>query len=210
MAPMSGLVKSGLQRPEGSSNSAIVNVVASLLLAMGVVTGSAALADEQLEFLDEMVPQRPGMKTEKDYQRFVQEHGLPEGSEPTPEAMDRLRTQSQRELKFEEQYARRNSSGVSHLSDEEILNAIRHKIADNFEPPPVDAYEEWPKSPEEFEKKYGRPPQRREEVDFYFGDNDDTGQDEESSDRQSEGCNPQGCHELDDTAGDVMPRYEPE
>ena len=46
----------------------------------------------------------------------------------------------------------------------------------------VDAYENWPKSPEEFEKKYGRPPQRREEVDFYF-DDDDISQDEERANR---------------------------
>src|SRR5215471_11805855 len=73
MAPMSGLVGSGLQHPEGSFNSTIVNVVASLLLAMGVVAGGGALADQRLDFLDEMVPQRPGMKTEEDHQRFVQE-----------------------------------------------------------------------------------------------------------------------------------------
>jgi len=160
-----------------------VKVMLSLLLTMSVVAGDGAKADEQTERLEPLVPQRPGMKTENDYQRFVKEHGLAERSDPTPQDMDRLRAQSRRELKFEEQYARRNSSGMSHLSDEEILNAIRHKIEDSFEPPSVDAYEEWPKSPEEFEKKYGRPPQRREEVDFYFGDDDDIEQDRESSDR---------------------------
>jgi hypothetical protein len=180
---MSGLVKRGLQHPEGSFNSAIVNVVASLLLAMGVVTGGGALADQRLEFLDEMAPQRPGMKTEEDYQRFAQEHGLPQRSELTPEEMDRLRSQSRRELKLEEEYSRRNSSGVSQMSDEEILNAIRLNMDGSYEPPSVDAYENWPKSPEEFEKKYGRPPQRREEVDFYFDDEDDISQDEERANR---------------------------
>jgi hypothetical protein len=180
MAPMSGLVKSGLQHPEGSFSSAIVNVVAGLLLAMGVVTGGGALADQRLEFSDEMVPQRPGMKTEEDYQRFVQEHGLPQRPELTPEEMDRLRSQSLRELKLEEEYSRRNSFSVLQMSDEEILNAIRLNMDGSYEPPSVDAYENWPKSPEEFEKKYGRPPQRREEVDFYFGDNDE---DEEGANR---------------------------
>ena len=178
---MSGLVGSGLQHPEGSFNSTIVNVVASLLLAMGVVTGGGALADQRLEFRDEMVPQRPGMKTEEDYQRFVQDHDLPKRSEPTPDDMDRLRSQSRRELKLEEEYSRRNSSSVSQMSDEEILNAIRLNMDGSYEPPSVDAYENWPKSAEEFEKKYGRPPQRREEVDFYF-DEDDR-QDEERANR---------------------------
>lgn len=179
MAPMSGIAESGLQHPEGSFNSAIATVVASLLLAMGVATGGGALADQQLEFLDEMVPQRPGMKTEEDYQRFVREHGLPQRSELTPKEMDRLRSQSPRELKLEEEYSRRNSSSVlEQMSDEEILNAIRLNMDGSYEPPSVDAYENWPKSPEEFEKKYGRPPQRREEVDFYFGDDDDLSQDE--------------------------------
>jgi len=139
---------------------------------MGVATGGGALAGEGLEFLDEMMPQRPGMKTEEDYQRFVQEHGLPQRSEPTPEDLDGLRSQSRRELKLEEEYSRRNSSSVSQMSDDEILNAIRLDMDGGYEPPSVDAYEDWPKSPEEFEKKYGRPPQRREEVDFYFGDDD--------------------------------------
>jgi hypothetical protein len=178
MAPMSGLGKSGLQHPEGSFNSAIVNVVAGLLLAMGVVTGHGASADQRLEFLDEVLPQRPGMKTEEDYQRFVQERGLPQRPEPTPEDLDRLRSQSRRELKLEQEYSRRNSSNLSQMSDDEILNAIRLNMGGSYEPPSVDAYENWPKSPEEFEKKYGRPPQRREEVDFYFGD-DDISQDEE-------------------------------
>jgi hypothetical protein len=160
-----------------------VNVVASLLLAMGVVTGGGALAGQRLEFLDEMVPQRPGMKTEEDYQRFVQERGLPQRSEPTPEDMGRLRSQSRRELKLEQEYSRRNSSSVSQLSDDEILNAIRLNMDGSYEPPSVDAYENWPKSPEEFEKKYGRPPQRREEVDFYFDGDDDNSQDEERANR---------------------------
>jgi hypothetical protein len=183
MAPMSGIAESGLQHPEGSFNSAIVKIVASLLLAMGVATGGGALADQRLEFLDELVPQRPGMKTEEDHQRFVQEHGLPQRSEPAPEDLDRLRSQSRRELKLEEEYSRRNSSSVSQMSDEEILNAIRLNMDGSYEPPSVDAYENWPKSPEEFEKKYGRPPQRREEVDFYFDDDDDISQDEERANR---------------------------
>ena len=170
---MSGIAESGLQRSEGCLNSTIVKIVASLLLMLGVVTGGGALADQRLESFDEMVPQRPGMKTEEDYQRFVQEHGLPQRSELTPEDMDRLRSQSQRQLKLEEEYSRRNSSSVSQMSDEEILNAIRLNKNGSYEPPSVDAYEDWPKSPEEFEKKYGRPPQRREEVDFYFDDDDD-------------------------------------
>jgi hypothetical protein len=169
---MSAIVESGLQYSEGCLNSTIVKIVASLLM-LGVVTGGGALADQRLESFDEMVPQRPGMKTEEDYQRFVQEHGLPQRSELTPEDMDRLRSQSQRQLKLEEEYSRRNSSSVSQMSDEEILNAIRLNKKGSYEPPSVDAYEDWPKSPEEFEKKYGRPPQRREEVDFYFDDDDD-------------------------------------
>ena len=87
---MSGIAESGLQRSEGCLNSTIVKIVASLLM-LGVVTGGGALADQRLESFDEMVPQRPGMKTEEDYQRFVQEHGLPQRSELTPEDMDRLR-----------------------------------------------------------------------------------------------------------------------
>jgi hypothetical protein len=170
---MSANAESGLQHSEGCLNSTIVKIVASLLLMLGVVTGNGALADQRLESFDEMVPQRPGMKTEEDYQRFVQEHGLPQRSELTPEDMDRLRSQSQRQLKLEEEYSRRNSSSVSQMSDEEILNAIRLNKKGSYEPPSVDAYEDWPKSPEEFEKKYGRPPQRREEVDFYFDDDDD-------------------------------------
>jgi hypothetical protein len=182
MAPMSGIAESGLQHPEGSSNSTTVNVVASLLIAMGVVTGGGAAADQRLEFLDELVPQRPGMKTEEDYQRFVQEHGLPQRPELTPEDMDKLRSESRRELKLEEEYSRRNSSSIAQMSDEEILNAIRLNMDGSYEPPSVDAYENWPKSPEEFEKKYGRPPQRREEVDFYF-DDDDISQGEERANR---------------------------
>ena len=183
MVSMSGLARSCLQHPEGGFNSKIAKIMASLLLTMGVVTGGVALADERLELSDKMVPQRPGMKTAEDYQRFVHERGLPERSEPTAEDMDRLRAQSQRELKVEEEYARRNSSNVSSMSDDEILNAIRLKTDYGYEPPPVDAYEDWPKSPEEFEKKYGRPPQRREEVDFYFGGDDDVGEDQERTNR---------------------------
>ena len=181
---MSGIAESGLQHSERCLNSTIVKIVASLLLMLGVVTGGGALADQRLESFDEMVPQRPGMKTEEDYQRFVQEHGLPQRSELTPEDMDRLRSQSRNQLKLEEEYSRRNSSSVSQMSDEEILNAIRLNKNGSYEPPSVDAYEDWPKSPEEFEKKYGRPPQRREEVDFYFDDDDDgISQDEERANR---------------------------
>lgn len=183
MAPMSGLAKSGFQHPEGGFNSTLVKIVSSLLLTVSIVTGGGALADQRLEFLDEVVPQRPGMKTEEDYQRFAQERGLPQRSEPTPEDMDRLHSQSRRELKVEEEFSRRNSSSVSQMSDEEILNAIRLNMDGSYEPPSVDAYENWPKSPEEFEKKYGRPPQRREEVDFYFGDDDDISQDAERANR---------------------------
>src|SRR5689334_18270988 len=135
MPPISGLVKSGLQHPEGSFNSTIVNVVASLLLAMGVVTGGGALADQRLEFLDEMVPQRPGMKTEEDYQGFAQEHDLPQRSEPTAEDLNRLRSQSRRQLKLEQEYSRRNSSTLSTMSDDEILNAIRLDMDGSYEPP---------------------------------------------------------------------------
>jgi hypothetical protein len=148
-------------------------MMASILMTISIVTGDGAKADEWTESLEQMVPQRPGMKTEEDYQRFAQEHGLPQRSELTPQDMDRLRSQSQRQLKLEEEYSRRNSSSVSQMSDEEILNAIRLNKKGSYEPPSVDAYEDWPKSPEEFEKKYGRPPQRREEVDFYFDDDDD-------------------------------------
>src|SRR5262245_54982055 len=183
MAPMSGIAESGLQQPEGGFNTAIVKIVTSLLLTICVVTGSDVSADQRLEFLDEMVPQRPGMKTEEDHQRFAQEHGLPQRSELTPEDMDRLRSQSRRELKLEEEYSRRNSSGVSQMSDEEILNAIRLNMDGSYEPPSVDAYENWTKSPDEFDKKYGRPPQRREDMDFYFDDDDDISQDEEHANR---------------------------
>ena len=167
----------------GAPPSTTVTILSGLLWAVSIHTGGLALADQQSEFLDEMVPQRPGMKTEEDYQRFVQGRGLPQRSEPTARDMDRMRAQSQRELKFAEQYARRNSFGVSHLSDEEILNAIRLNTDGSYEPPSVDAREDWPRSPAEFEEKYGRPPQRREEVDFYFGDVDDNGQNEECADR---------------------------
>ena len=180
---MSGLVKSGLQHPEGSFNSTIVIVVASLLLAMGVVTGGGALADQRLEFLNEMVPQRPGMKTEEDYQGFAQEHDMPQRSEPTAEDLNRLRSQSRRQLKLEQEYSRRNSSTLSTMSDDEILNAIRLDMDGSYEPPSVDAYEDWPRTPEEFERKYGRPPQRREEVDFYLGDDDDLSEDESGANR---------------------------
>jgi hypothetical protein len=157
--------------------------LASFLLAIGVVTGASALADQRLEFLDEMVPQRPGMKTEEDHQRFVQEHGLPQRSEATQKDMDQLRSQSPKELKLEGEYSRRNSSNLSAMSDEDIVNAIRLNMNGNYEPPSVDVREEWPKSPEEFERKYGRPPQRREEVDFYFDDDDDSSENEERANR---------------------------
>jgi hypothetical protein len=184
-AAMSGLAKSGLRHSARRLNSTIVKIVVVLLLTIGVVDASAK---QQLEFLEGVRPQRPGMKTEEDYQRFVQEHGLPQRSEPTPEDLDRLRSQSQRELKLEQEYSRRNSSSansssVSQMSDDEILNAIRLDLDGSYEPPSVDASEDWPKSPEEFEKKYGRPPQRREEVDFYFGDDDGISQEDECPNR---------------------------
>src|SRR5262245_44988809 len=135
-------------------NSTIVKIVAGLLLTIGVADASA---DRRLEFLDELLPQRPGMKPEEDHQRFVQEHDLPQRSEPTPEELDRLRSQSRRQLKLEQEYSRRNSSSLSEMSDDEILNAIRLDRDGSYEPPSVDAHENWPKSPEEFEKKYGRP-----------------------------------------------------
>jgi hypothetical protein len=150
---------------------------------MSAVTAGGALADQRLDLFDEMIPQRPGMKAEEDHQRFTLEHGLPQRSEPTPEDLDHLRSQSRRQLKLEEEYSRRNTSSMSRMSDEEILNAIRLKMDGGYEPPSVDAYENWPKSPEEFEKKYGRPPQRLEEVDFYFGGDDDGRQDEKRTDR---------------------------
>ena len=118
------------------------------------------------------------MKTEDDYQRFARERGLPERSEPTAKDLDWLRSQSRKELKLEEEYSRRNRSNLSTMSDEEILEAIRLNKGGSIEPPSVDAREDWPKTPEEFEKKYGRPPQRREEVEFYFDIDGDTGTDE--------------------------------
>jgi hypothetical protein len=179
-AAMSGSAKSGVHPSARRLNSSIVKIVAVLLLPVGVTNASA---NQRLEILDEVLPQRPGMKTEQDYERFVQEHGLPQRSEPTPEDLDRLRAQSRRELKLEEEYSRRNSSSMSQMSDDEILNAIRLDRDGSYEPPSVDAYENWPKSAEEFEKKYGRPPQRREEVDFYLGDDDDISQDDECPNR---------------------------
>ena len=179
MAEISALASRGLQCPKRGLTPTIAKMMAGLLMTMGVVTGWEAVADPALESREQMLPQRPGMKTEEDYQRFVQEHGLPQRSEPTPADMDELRAQSLRALKVEEEYSRRNSTSLSHMSDEEILNAIRLKIEGDIEPPSVDAYEDWPKSPEEFEKKYGRPPQRREEMDFYFGGDDDISEDEE-------------------------------
>ena len=134
---------------------------------MSLVTGDRATADEQSKLAEQMAPQRPGMKSEQDYQRFVQERGLPQRSEPTQKELDGLRSQSQKELKLEEEYARRNLFNLSKMTDEDILNAIRLKTEGNGEPPSVDAREDWPKTPEGFEKKYGRPPQRREEVEFY-------------------------------------------
>jgi len=168
--------KASSQNPTQTSSftSALVKMMASLLMTMGVVTGEGAMAGERLELLEQMAPQRPGMKTEDDYQRFAKERGLPQAPEPTPKDMDRLRSQSQKELRLEEEYSRRNSSNLSNMSDEEILDAIRLKRADSIEPPSVDALEDWPKTPEEFEKKYGRPPQRREEIDFYFDTDDDS------------------------------------
>ena len=150
---------------------------------ISLVTADRAVADERSELREQMVPQRPGMKSEEDYRRFVQERGLPQRSEPTPKEMDRLRSQSQKELRLEEEYARRNSSNLSTMSDEDILNAIRLKTGGSIEPPSVDAREDWPKTPEEFEKKYGRPPQRREEVEFYFDPDDDIDPDEEAASR---------------------------
>ena len=144
---------------------------------MSLLAAGRASADEQ------MVLQRPGMKSEQDYQRFVQERGLPERREPTQKELDRLRLQAQKELKLEEEYARRNASNLSKMSDEDILNAIRLKTEGNGEPPSVDAREDWPKTPEQFEKKYGRPPQRREEVEFYFDPDDDIDPDDENASR---------------------------
>ncbi len=151
-----------------------VTMMASLLVAMSIVTDDRAIAGERLESVEQMVPQRPGMKTEEDYQRFEQAHGLPQRPEPTARDMDRLRLESQKELRIEEEYSRRNSSNLSTMSDEEILDAIRLNKGGSIEPPSVDAREDWPKTPEEFEKKYGRPPQRREEVEFYFDTDDDS------------------------------------
>ena len=147
-------------------------------MTMSIVTADGAIADERLEFPEKMVPQRPGMKTEDDYRRFAQERGLPQRSEPTARDMNWLRSQSRKELKLEEEYARRNRSNLSTLSDEEILEAIRLNKGGSLEPPSVDAREDWPKTPAEFEKKYGRPPQRREEIDFYFDSDDDIDRDE--------------------------------
>jgi hypothetical protein len=171
---MSDLASSGLQRSYGGFTSAIVKMVASLLMTMSIVTADGAMAAEQSERLEQMVPQRPGMKTEDDYRRFARERGLPQRSEPAAKDLDWLRAQSRRDLKIEQEYARRNSSNLSRMSDEEILEAIRLGKGGSIEPPSVDAREDWPKTPEEFEKKYGRPPQRREEVEFYFDSDDDT------------------------------------
>ena len=173
LAQMSGLASSELQRPPRGFTSTIMKMMVGLLMAMSIVTADGAIADERLESLEQMVPQRPGMKTEDDYRRFAQERGLPQRSEPTAKDMDWLRSQSRRELKLEQEYSRRNSSNLSTMSDEEILEAIRLNKGGSTEPPSVDAREDWPKTPEEFEKKYGRPPQRREEVDFYFDSDDD-------------------------------------
>jgi len=170
---MSGLANGGLQRWQGAVSA--IAMMASVLVTIGIVTADGAMADERPESLEQMVPQRPGMKTEDDYQRFVRERGLPQRSEPTAKDLDWLRSQSRRELKLEEEYSRRNPANLSTMSDAEILDAIRLNKGGSTEPPSVDAREDWPKTPEEFEKKYGRPPQRREEVDFYFDrDDDDT------------------------------------
>jgi hypothetical protein len=175
---MSGIANNGLQYPQSALASAIVQSMAALLMTMSIVTGDRAIAGEPQQLLEQMAPQRPGMKSEQDYQRFEQEHGLPQSSEPTPKHMDRLRAEAFKELRLQEEYSRRNSSNLSAMTDEEILNGVRLKTPMSSEPPPVDAREDWPKSPEEFEKKYGRPPQRREEVDFYFDtDDDDTDED---------------------------------
>jgi len=170
-APMAGRASSGVRHAREGFVSTIVAMMASLLMTMSIVTGEGAIADERLESVEQM-PQRPGMKTEEDYQRFAKEHGLAQRSEPTTEDMRRLRLDSLKERKLEEEYSRRNPSNLSTMSDEEILDAVRLNKAGSIEPPSVDALEDWPKTPEEFEKKYGRPPQRREEVDFYF-DTDD-------------------------------------
>ena len=151
-------------------------------MTMSIVAGDRAIAGEPSELIEQTVPQRPGMKSERDYQRFEQEHGLPQSSEPTPKHMDRLRAEASKELRLQEEYSRRNSSNLSAMTDEEILNGVRLKTPMSSEPPPVDAREDWPKTIEEFEKKYGRPPQRREEVDFYF-DTDDDDTDEEGASR---------------------------
>jgi hypothetical protein len=175
LAPMSGLASRGLCRSHGGFTSAIVKMVASLLMTISIVTADGAIADEQSERLEQMVPQRPGMKSEEDYRRFARERGLPQRSEPTPKDLDWLRAQSRRERKLEQEYSRRNSSNLSKMSDEEILDAIRlNKGGGSVEPPSVDAREDWPRTPAEFEKKYGRPPQRREEIEFYFDSDDDT------------------------------------
>src|SRR5262245_3980761 len=173
-APMSGFKRNRLERPQAGFTSAIVKMMASLLMTMSIVTADGAMAAERSESPEQMVPQRPGMKTEDDYRRFVQERGLPQRAEPTPKELDRLRAQSRKELKLEEEYSRRNSSNLSTMSDQEILDAIRLNKGGSSEPPSVDAREDWPKTPEEFQKKYGRPPQRREEIDFYFDSDDDT------------------------------------
>jgi hypothetical protein len=172
--PLQSSSKASSPAQTSSFTCAIVKMMASLLMMMGIVTGEGAMADDLLELHEQMLPQRPGMKTEDDYQRFAKERGLQQRSEPTRNDMDRLRVESQKELRLEEEYSRRNSSNLSNMSDEEILDAIRLKRADSIEPPSVDAREDWPKTPEEFEKKYGRPPQRREEIDFYFDTDDDS------------------------------------
>src|SRR5262245_26913883 len=168
------LASSGLQRSQCGFTSAIVKMAASLLMAMSIVTADGAMAAEPSERLEQTVPQRPGMKTEDDYRRFARERGLPQRSEPAAKDLDWLRAQSRRDLKLEEEYSRRNPANLSTVSDAEILDAIRLNKGGSTEPPSVDAREDWPKTPEEFEKKYGRPPERREEVDFYFDRDDDT------------------------------------
>src|SRR5215468_3984235 len=72
LVPMSGPARGGLQRPQAGFTSAIVKTMASLLMTMSIVTADGAMADERSERVEQTVPQRPGMKTEDDYRRFVQ------------------------------------------------------------------------------------------------------------------------------------------
>src|SRR5262249_25197419 len=112
---------------------AIVKMMASLLMTMGMVTEEGAMADERLELLEQMAPKRRGMKTEGVYGRSEKERGLPKLAEPPQKDMDRRRSKSKKELRLEEESSRRNSSNLSNMSDEEILDAIRLKRADSIE-----------------------------------------------------------------------------